>query len=254
MTEEHKQRLGAFDGEVIDFVSANYANFSAIMIFGSSSDGHVGPLSDIDLFILFREPIHPFREKKLFNGRLFDIIVYDFETLNGLVHLARRGDDTVILEIVTSARVLPVELPETQYLKRAALAVRRLPPIMQDVMDWRQYLTGVCDDIRASGCSAEMSLLSVELFRTIIKLVLQILGSGGYRKRQAIAVLRNYDPAYLEKLNLALTTALGGAPEKLIECAEQLLEQLGGPLSDGFRMRLQDTIRIPLVFDTEPTI
>jgi predicted nucleotidyltransferase len=231
---------------IIDFVSARYKDYSLILFYGSAATGAQEVRSDVDLFVLYDSPIHPYREKVRHLGFLFDIWVYDIETLHGMINVARRSPSAIILEIVLSSTVLPEKTKISDYLKLAAANIRKSKPLIQDIADWRQYITGIVDDLESANHKDDRCLLAMEAYGAITDCLLLILGAGGYKKRHAARILREYDADYFCELNEGLGEAINGNLEKLVKCSKKLLIQLGGELREGFKSSLPEGIRFPL--------
>lgn len=242
------------DADLLTFARTHYPGFEFILHFGSTADGTAHPLSDIDLLIVFEKPVRPFRETRRWNDALFDAWIYDLETLNGVIHQARGGPSQVMLDIVISARVLPDMTERASLLKTAARRIRDAGPLMQDRRELRHLLTGLIDALRRRcersaadvGAENERLAFALDLHNVMQQTLLTLTGAGGFRRAQAIARLRTFDAAFFDAQTQAMRDACGGRFEPLLAAADELLARLGGPLREGLRSPLADSLRIPL--------
>lgn len=234
------------EDDLLGFARIHYPGFEFLLHFGSTAHGAAREHSDIDLLLVFPGAIHPFRETRLWQGRLFDSWLYDIETLNGLIHAGRTGRNHVMLDIVLTSRVLPEPTPRSDLLKTAATRIREAGPLLTDRNDFRHVLTSLMDDLKQCGDPVEGTAIALDLHNVIQQTLLCLLGAGGFRKSHAIARLRDHDPTYFAELTDAIKAAVGGKHEPLLTAAGRLLDQLGGPLREGHRAALEGTIRMPL--------
>jgi predicted nucleotidyltransferase len=228
------------------FVDENYRGCSFSMLFGSSLTDDMTEYSDIDVMVIYDEPVRSFREVKRWRGHLIDAWIYDVETLNGMIHMARRNRNQVILEIVLSAEAIPTPSAKFKLLQLAARRIREAGPLIEDIADYRHVLTGLIDDLRVARNQEEIASIAVELYSLIQNIILFMIGAGGFKKRHAVHSFRRHDPEFFCELGGALRSALFGESDKLINCSIGFLTQLGGELRENYKVAIPDSVRIPL--------
>ena len=231
---------------VLDFTASRYPGHSFVLLFGSASCGQQNSRSDIDVIVVYREPIQCFREKVNYRGALFDVFVYDLESINTHIHMARSGGNATMLEIILTAHPLPLQTKDFELLQHAAHRIKSLPPLAQDTTSVRQYLTSCIDDLKSSSDSLESKAIAIEIYRVIEDAILMAIGSGGFRKKYAARAIKSHDTEYYTRTLDALKKSLDGENEQIISVGEELLEQFGGELREGYFRSLPEVVRMPL--------
>jgi len=238
---EHAESL------VLEFIKEKHATSAFTLFFGSALSGVTHDRSDVDLMVVYDRPVLPYREKVRWRRALLDVWVYDSESLNGIIFSARRGGSVVVLDIVLGSKVLPEPHEVADSLKMAAKTVKEAGPLLGDVDEFRQYLTGQLDDLVAVESLKVRWAVSIEVYVTIQNMILLLIGSGGYKKSRAVESLERHDPALLRGLNEALYESLAGNSQPLVLEGEKILSRFGGPLREGYRRHLPDPARIPVI-------
>ena len=229
-----------------NFTKSRYEGHAFVLLFGSTSRGQQNHNSDIDLIVVYVEPIRCFREKVKYHETLFDVFIYDVESLNTHIHMARAGGNTTMLEIILTATPLPKETREFASLRLAAERIRSSPPLIQDINSSRQYLTSCLDDLESSSNTLESMAIAIEIFRVIEETILMLIGSGGFRKKFAARAMQRHDSDFYTRAVAALKRALDGNTSEIISVGNELLTQLGGGLREGYSRSLPEVLRMPL--------
>lgn len=231
---------------IVGVMRNRYPGFDFLLHFGSSLEGDMQERSDVDVIVVFDRPVQGLHEKFMHGGFLFDVHVFDIESLNARVHLARRGSSSVMASIVRRAAVLPESNKRAVALQLAAERVLALAPVAQDLEDIRQYITGLIDDIDGVLDSNVGIMIAIELYQSISGTVLQLNGAAGFRKRHAARAFAEWDMGFLCRLNNSLRAAVCGSFDELIACAKLMLEKIGGERREGYRSMVPDVGRMPL--------
>lgn len=233
--------------EIAEFVSLRYPIFIGVFFYGSHALGTSNAESDVDIIVVFEEPISPFREKVLHEGRLFDVFLYDQESLHGALHMGRSENNFILVDSVSSAKILIDKKSTLACLQKSAKILRQKGPIQINIQSERQFLTGVIDDLCAGLTSDECRTAQlVELYTAVMGVQMKIRGLGGYSRRDAAKSLSILNESLARSLNMAFKQAIIGKDFEFIKLAHAILNDLGGPLRGGYRASIPDMPRIPL--------
>jgi hypothetical protein len=103
------------------------------------------------------------------------------------------------------------------------------------------------NDIQKSTDHSELNLLSSEISKIMIDIVLAKKGIGGVFRKYTHSALKKNAPDFYLELNCATKQAvLFANKEPILKIAREILAGLGGELKDGFKMFLPDGKRLPL--------
>ncbi|MYM83486.1 hypothetical protein GTP44_16170 [Duganella sp. FT50W] len=235
-----------FSSLIQNVLQSRYPGCDFAYFYGSASKQCHNADSDLDLLVVFTTAIQPFREKFVQDGILFDVFVYDAESLSGAIHNARTHGKFVTVDAVLEAMTLPAETPTSITLKTAASRVKRAGFLFTQKSFFRQYVTSILDDLQDQLSDGERILLAVDLFKLVIDIALICHGVGLCTRRHAARQMERVAPAAYAALCDALNHAMAGDTDALRTLARHHLDLLGGPLRDGFRQPITDAPRMPL--------
>jgi predicted nucleotidyltransferase len=233
--------------EILKFVSFRYPIFTGIFFYGSHALGTPNSASDVDIIVVFEKPISPFREKISHDGLLFDVFLYDQESLHGALHIGRSENNFIVIDSISSAKILIDKKSALANLQESARFLRQKGPTQINIQSERQFLTGVIDDLCADQADDEYRTAQlVELYTAVMGIQMKIRGMGGYSRRDAAKALSKGNENLARSLNMAFKQAILGKDVDFIKLAQAILNDLGGPLRDGYRASIPDMPRIPL--------
>jgi predicted nucleotidyltransferase len=240
-------KVESFNHSIISNAIEKYFKDCSFYFFhGSYFSGTPNENSDIDLIIVYKSAISPFRQKFVSDGFLFDVFVYDIETLNGALHQARVNGQFVTVAAVVHSETYPAPTPESKLIKNIAERVMSAGYLFTNRVFFRQYMTNIIDDLFENDIDHEIVMLSIELYKSIVEFTLINSGFGVCSRKHAAQTLNHTDSQFHQELNLSLRTAINGNPAAIIVLGKKVLDILGGPLSDGFKMTLPEIVRMPL--------
>lgn len=232
---------------ILGMASRRYPGFSFVLFHGSTSRGNGHADSDVDLFVIFADQRAPCRESFVERGKVFDVFVYDAETLHLQLHSARRSWQTAVLDIVCSSVTLPRENAISTYLRKSAERIRSTPPPTEDALMFRVLLTNLLRDLRLAQDRWEIQALAIELYKTLSTKALREHGVGGHVRKHCRAALLAVEPEYCLQLDeLFESTIRAGDAAGFIRLGELVLDKLGGALATEFTIPLVDGKRLPL--------
>ena len=231
---------------ILDAVEKFYAGSSFCFFYGSFLKKTNDKNSDIDLIVVYERAIQAFRQKFIFQEFLFDVFVYDAESLNGALHMARQNGQFVTVDAIIDSAVLPHSTDTSKILKEVAIRVKKAGYLFQNRAFVQQYITNILDDLETTDAPGEKTMLCIDLYRALVDIVLINGGAGVCSRKYAAKALSVIDPELQSELNEALASSFSGRHQSLIAIAKKILAVLGGPLREGFRMNIQENFRMPL--------
>lgn len=232
---------------ILSVAAKRYPGFSFVLFHGSTSRSSGRPDSDVDLFVIYTDQRAPCRESFVEGGKVFDVFVYDAETLHFHLHTARRSWQTAVLDIVCSSVTLPNDNAISMYLRRSAERIRSTPPPAEDPLMFRVLLTNLLRDLRLAQDRWEIQALAIELYKTLSIKVLREHGVGGHVRKHCRTALKAVEPAYCLQLDeLFESTIRTGDSAGFVCLGERALNERGGALVSDFTIPLADGKRLPL--------
>lgn len=229
---------------IVDVCKRRYPGHSFVYFYGTHSRNEGELSSDIDISVVYLEKMGPYRESFVEEGLIFDVFVYDVETLNHKIASARALLQTTILNIVSSSIALPFATEESQFLiRRAKEELRRGPREIKETfqMAGRLYLSNLIRDIVSSKSESERNFLAVDLFHTLANFAFTQHGIGGDVRKHYPRALQSIAPELFWKLNIALEKAIGARDfDPLIALAKDELEKIGGELRTNYKIPLSN--------------
>lgn len=229
------------------FLQHKHPQARGAFLYGSAKEGRQPPHSDIDLVVIYEEPISIYREKVRWEGSLFDTFVYDTEALHGAMVIARSNGNAVLAQSIRHAEILGASgSPPMEKLRDIATRIANAPPLARSLQNQRQLLTSMIDDFSELQEPRAKVFVLADVFQCLIDIVMSKYGEMGGTKRYAAKLLSAKDPKLLEMLADAYKEALNGNAERLLAIAQATLTIAGGELRDGFRMKLPEALRIPI--------
>ena len=232
-----------------DLYKNNYPHAIAMLVYGSQITEKTNPLSDVDLIIVVAPPAISYREKLEINGLVFDIFVYDFEALNGAMYISRISGTLILASSVASSVVISNNESISSGLRRTANVVLKSGPLSRNFDDERQHLTNLLDDLIYCNDQGERTYILVEIFRAISDILCKSFNNGGVTGKIAARVIYKEKPILFNQLVKSFRDAISGDHVMIRSFSSAILHQYGGLLRQGFKTRLPEVIRIPLIED-----
>jgi hypothetical protein len=232
---------------ISDVAARRYPGHSFVFFHGSNSRNMGRSDSDIDLFVVFTQQRAPYRESFTEDSKVFDVFVYDAESLHYNLHAARQTLQTVVLDIVCSSVTLPHENATSTYLRKSAEQIRRSPLLPENPQTFRVLLTNLLRDLRLAQHRWDIQALAIELYKALVSKTLREHGIGGHVRKHSRAALIAVAPDYCVQLDtLFESTIRTGDASELIRFGEHDLDTAGGALVSDFIIPLQQGKRLPL--------
>ncbi|MFJ8826729.1 nucleotidyltransferase domain-containing protein [Streptomyces sp. NPDC102467] len=212
----------------------------AAFLAGSVLTDRRTPTSDLDIVVLLDGPPAPSRENLLYRGWPVELFVQteavwhsfaDQETAKRSSPLLAMCSDGMLL---VDANGLGASL-QSEARKRWAAGP---PQLSERERDYQRYiLTDLLDDLRGCTDPAERVYLVSHMLQRAAELALLAgghwLGGGKWLSRRLAAA----DPGLHRSLTDAAAQAIAGHTSAFAAVLTQVLDQVGGPLWDGYAIR-----------------
>jgi hypothetical protein len=104
----------------------------------------------------------------------------------------------------------------------------------EELIQWRYGLTDVLDDVRGDPDGDETLLTAANLAKGVAELHLMLSGSWLGSGKWLLRELREADPVFADRFVAAVRAYAGRDVAPLVRLAEDVLEESGGPLFDGY--------------------
>lgn len=229
-------------------VNARYEQVLFSFFYGSMAIGKERSNSDVDLIVLQRYLAVPYREKFRTDGCLFDVFLFDPESLHGALQASRRSGNFAVAAGIVNAITIPAPTTTSAFLSAVASQVCNegfsLPAIA--VLKQRQHITSLLDDLLDCNDRAERYALSVDLYKTLMESALTKRRIGLLPHKLAARTLRRIDACLAERINDALAESFVDSPQALVTLALEMLGEIGGALREGFRVDLSPPPRLAI--------
>lgn len=233
---------------VLEVARRRYPDHAFLLFYGSASRGTNRPDSDIDISVLYEKKIRPFREIFSVNGKVFDALVHDFETINFELCTSKQTGTTAIIDIIRSATPLPHPTPFSEYLLNTANSISNVP-VDFDKDKLRLFLSNLLKDLRRSEDDFEKNALSVDLYRLLSDYVFLKNGRSAISRKYANTALKNFDPDFHLALNTGFNECITtGNQVHLLALGNTVLAEIGGELGVGYKATTSE-YRLPLPED-----
>lgn len=237
---------------VHDLFKTRYAGSNCIFFCGSAARDEMTEHSDVDIIVLFNKLPHAHRETFRAKGWLLDAQVHDPETLNYLMVSDARLGSAIVAKMVTESILIPNATPESALLTTIATKVVSSGPPQQDFTGVRWAVANMISDLRQSLDGHETLALGVELYKILTTFYFRSRNQWAVSKKMTPRLLETLDPVINERFYLAFSELFShGNANPVIKLAEELLQVVGGPISEGFKMNYATHARLGI---TPPTI
>jgi hypothetical protein len=231
-------------GHIVDIAhqirTDRYPDADVVLAAGSIVRGEGTPYSDLDLVVVYPELDHAYRESFRFAGLPVEAFVHDPSTLEHFfIEVDRPSGVPSLPRMVVEGIEVPKPTATSQILKRRAAAVIAAgPPGLDDESErrMRYFVSDLLDDLRAPRSRDESIAAGARLYEQLADYVLRRRGLWSAKGKAIPETLRRMDThvgnAYADAFAALFAH---GSTEPVIQLAEGLLRDAGGPLFDGFR-------------------
>ncbi|WP_043844130.1 nucleotidyltransferase domain-containing protein [Amycolatopsis taiwanensis] len=216
------------------FAHHSFPDALTVIVGGSVLTERRTPASDLDMVVVTRPRESPYRHSLTWAGWPVEVLVHDEQTLAAYCedNLARRwpGIPRLIAEgTIVSDRGALGERLQAEMRRRLAEGPAAASPA--ELAAHRYELTDLLDDLTGAEDPAEIAFIACRVLTKTAQLALlsgrHWQGTGKWLLRE----LRDHDPDLADRLAHALRV-----PARLAAMAREVLDDVGGPLRDGYRV------------------
>ena len=232
-------------------VEERFGNAVVAILAGSVTTGRATATSDLDLIVVAPDdPEVPYRDAFHAHGWPVEAFIHDERSIEGFFrHDARTGECALATMISTGVVILD-DGSASHLRRRAQTLIDAGPPVVaeDEVRDLRYTVTDLLDDLRGDHVGDESLLIGPALASQAATLFLTLNGAWRSEGKWLLRRLRGTGPVVADRFVLALRAHQRGDAGPLISFAEQVLEESGGSLFDGYRVSGK-----PLIAGLEPS-
>ncbi|HUW87100.1 MAG TPA: nucleotidyltransferase domain-containing protein [Candidatus Paceibacterota bacterium] len=233
------ERLGAIDAAQ-RIVSARFPDARAAFLTGSALTTRLTSTSDLDIVVVLRGKPAPFRESIHEHGWLVELFVQSPASIKYFVAKETSEHHAPTLKMLSDGHILVSIDGEAEKLQTEAIERFAKGPssVSSEEMERRRYaLTDQLDDLIGATDPIELLYISQQLLVGASELALlskaQWLASGKWLPRH----LALSEPELSIRLSAAIKAVLeNGEKEPIEDVVREILERVGGPLSEGYRV------------------
>jgi predicted nucleotidyltransferase len=222
-----------------EILNTKYPSAEFAFLAGSILRGEGTAFSDLDIIIIFADLPDPYRESFYFQGFPVETFVHTPDSLNAFFE--RDGKDGVpsLAVMVSEGVVVPNEKELSNSLKQTAEEIlANPPPLTKSEIDILRYqVTDLLDDIRDPRSKAELIGAGTGHYQDLADFYLRTNGYWSAKRKSVPRYLNKANPEFCQRFVDSFEELFAlGRTEKVIELAEELLNQHGGLFFDGFRL------------------
>jgi predicted nucleotidyltransferase len=226
-------------GVTKEILQSKYSLAAFAFLAGSIVRGEGTAFSDLDIIVIFSELANPYRESFYFEGFPVETFVHTPESLDCFFERDAKEGVPSLAVMVSEGIVVPKETDLSEKLKQKANEILAHPrPITKDEIDILRYqLTDLLDDIRDPRSKAELIGTGTGLYQILAEFYLRTNGHWSAKRKSIPRYLSKANPEFSQRFVDGFEEFFAlGRTEKVIELAEELLNQHGGLFFDGFRL------------------
>ncbi|HEX7176500.1 MAG TPA: nucleotidyltransferase domain-containing protein [Pyrinomonadaceae bacterium] len=216
-----------------------YDGARVIFLAGSVVRGEATPASDLDLVVVYERLPHAYREAFFHAGWPVETFVHDPETLRYHFESDRRRGIPSLMRMVTEGIEIPGASEFSAGVKRSAAELLEAGPPRWDaaeLMRRRYRLSDWVDDIRYPRTPEELVASGTFLYADLADFFLLSQNLGTAHSKTIPRRLREVDAGFAERFGNAFEALfVEKQPAPVITLVEEVLEQFGGILFEGFR-------------------
>lgn len=218
-------------------VSERVPEARAAFLGGSVLTKHRTAASDLDVVAVMEAPAQPYRESFHYGRWPVELFVHTEDSWHAFVDREVRKQRSPLLHMCgTGTLLFDIDGVGERLATEAKLRLESGPPAPStSELDSRRYaLTDLLDDLHGCRDEDERLCIVMELAQRVGELALLIhgswLGGGKWLARR----LHSNIPGLAQRLTAAVRAALAGEPGELRALVDDVLNQAGGHLWDGY--------------------
>ncbi|MEV4275630.1 nucleotidyltransferase domain-containing protein [Actinoplanes xinjiangensis] len=225
-------------------VRERFPQAHAAFLGGSAPTARRTPWSDLDIVVVLDGDPASFRETLRHDGQLVEWFVYTPSSLRYYWRQNVSNRRTPLLRMVAEGvPLIGADGPAITYRAEAAAILDAGPPVpAPDQVAFQRYLTtDLLDDLRGCSDPVEIAFLATTLVLAASDLLLLAGNRWSARGKWLPRRVAEVDPDLPGRLVAAQRAVLAdGDREPLVAAVLAVLDRVGGPLQEGFRLAGED--------------
>jgi hypothetical protein len=220
-------------------VRARFPEALAAVLAGSTVNGVPTATSDLDIVVVLAGAPAPYRETIIDDGRPVELFVHTEASLAYWYERERSEARATLAHMLATG--VPLLGARTVELQESARTHLDAGPARwtSDQIDYRRYaLTDALDDLADAIDPDERDAIAGQVLTMVAEMALHNRGAWVGRGKWLVRQLRAADPDLARELMSAHRAAVAsGSVASLITVAGRRLDEIGGPLTDGYTAR-----------------
>ncbi|HEX8249465.1 MAG TPA: nucleotidyltransferase domain-containing protein [Pyrinomonadaceae bacterium] len=222
-----------------DILRTKYASAEFAFLSGSFVRGEATAFSDLDVVVIYKQLPNAFRESFYFRNFPVEAFVHTPETLNYFYEADAKDFVPSLTAMVAEGVEVPAKTDLSARLKHSANEFLSRPPkiSVEEIRNFRGWLTDLVDDIRAPRSKAESTASGTTLYAALAGFYLRANGAWSAKSKTIPRALRKLNPDFQRRFCESFERLfVAGETEAVIKLTEELLAPHGGFLFDGLRL------------------
>lgn len=222
-----------------DILRTRYGGAEFAFLSGSIVRGEATAFSDLDIVVIYKELPNAFRECFYFRDFPIETFVHTPETLSYFYEFDAKTFVPSLASMVAEGIEVPSKNDLSARLKHSANEFLSRPPkiSVEEIRDFRGWLTDLIDDIREPRSKAELTASGTTLYAALADFYLRADGAWSAKSKSIPRALRKLNPDFQRRFcEIFERLFVAGETEAVIELTEELLAPHGGFLFDGLRL------------------
>jgi len=203
------------------------------MLGGSVLTDRRTPGSDLDIVVLLPDddPEAPQRDSRRFRGWPVELFVHDADTLEHWMAKDAAQRKPTLIRMVATGTVVAGDPGDVQRRCAERLAAGPRPATAEELDRDRYGLTDLLDDLTHATDPGERQVVAATAWVTSAHLLLTGAAHWHGNGKWLLRELRDLDPGFAERW-----VAARGEPDAVEAVAGEVLDRVGGPLFEGYRV------------------
>jgi predicted nucleotidyltransferase len=219
-------------------LSKKFPDYSVAFVAGSFNRGEETAFSDIDLVVILPKVAQAWRESVFFEGWPVELFIHDEETLKYFFYEvdAKHGIPS-LPNMVSEGPAIPTESALSIKLKDLAHDVLNAgpPPLSDDEeKNYRYMISDLLDDLRCPRTKFEGLATVANLHNTLAFFLFRSHRTWAARTKHIPRRMEKVFPELLPRWEESFQAAFAGEFKSSIDLTEEILDQNGGYLFDGY--------------------
>ncbi len=223
-----------------ELFETRYLGANAIFMSGSVVRGEATAHSDLDIVVLYPNVASAYRESFFHKGWPVEAFIHDPNSLRYFFdHVDKHLGRATLAEMVAEGHEVPAATPLTEEMKDLAYkALQDGPPSLdeEDLQDRRYHISEILDDMRAPRTRHELIGTATLLYNELADFYFRTHRGWTGTGKSLVRRMKRTDPIFARKFTESFDNLFStGSSLRVIAMAEELMNENGGLLFEGYR-------------------